>query len=60
MADSTAPMPQNALAKVNQSARWKSRIIEKCVGLSILELPVGGLYPSPITFSFLSASRFSR
>ena len=24
-----APVPQNALARVNQSARWKPRIIEK-------------------------------
>ncbi|MCY1375500.1 hypothetical protein D9M69_629190 [compost metagenome] len=26
----TAPVPQKALPSVNQSASWKSRIIEKC------------------------------
>src|SRR6478735_3878160 len=35
MTASTAPMPQKALAMVNQSARWKPRIIEKCGCLSI-------------------------
>lgn len=29
MAANTAPVPQNALASVNQSASWKSRSIEK-------------------------------
>src|SRR5688500_3449842 len=35
IASNTAPMPQKALAMVNQSARWKPRIIEKCGGLSM-------------------------
>src|SRR5688572_6733443 len=32
IAAKTAPVPQNALASVNQSARWKPRIIEKWRG----------------------------
>ena len=31
--ENNAPTPQNALARVNQSARWNSRIIEKGLGL---------------------------
>src|SRR4051812_44054002 len=33
--ENRAPTPQNALASVNQSARWNSRIIENGFGLSM-------------------------
>jgi hypothetical protein len=37
-------MPQKALAMVNQSARWKPRIIEKCGGfVSMTFLVLGAL-----------------
>jgi putative transposase len=38
-------MPQKALAIVNQSARWKPRIIEKCGGLSMASLLDRADYP---------------
>src|ERR1700712_2357799 len=34
--ENSAPTPQKALASVNQSARWNSRIIENGFGLSMV------------------------
>jgi hypothetical protein len=39
MVENTAPVPQTALASVNQSARWNSRIMAK--GFSVRGAVIG-------------------